>query len=359
MKTALVILACFLFAFFTPSSADVKYVSTTSMQLEGSVGTMMKLFGGGKPVKTVDYYKDNQKRSDTLDKKDRLESSQLIDLDKELFFSIDHKKKKYRQMTFDEWKELMQAKMEQLSREEYGDGEEQGEPQADVDWDLKVDVKETGEKSKIAGKNTEKVILTLDLDAEATSTEVEEGQEPETVKGGLIVTSSHWVYNGDENAKKEMENFNKRLAEKMGFLPGASATKDMMTQIFKQNPQLGDAIETMQKEGKKLQGISMRIETRYETKIDPETAKKIKEEKAKQQSEDEKMEIPTSVGGLLGGLGKKMAKKHMAKKDEGVKERNALMKSTTEVIELDRAVLDASLFEIPSKYELVVREAEK
>jgi hypothetical protein len=348
------------FFIFTLSSllvADVKYVSTTTTEFEGAVGAMMNLFGAGNAVKTVDYYKDNIKRSDSFDKKDRLESSQLVDLDNELFVSIDHKDKKYTQMTFDEWKEMMQSAMESTSQ---GSSEETSaeteEETTEVDWDLKVDVNETGETEKVAGKKTDKVIMTLDLDAEVTSTE--EGQEPESAKGGLVVTSTHWLYKGEDDAGKEMEEFNSRLVEKLGFMPGSASAKEMMAKVLEQNSQLGDAIETMQEEGKKLQGVSMRVETLYETKVDPETAKKMEEERAKQK-EEEKTEIPTSVGGLLGGFGKKLVKKQMDNQDEGVKERNTLMRTSTEVLELDTLALDDSLFEIPSDYKLVERRVEE
>ncbi|MBN1466364.1 hypothetical protein JXA02_11415 [candidate division KSB1 bacterium] len=356
MKTAL-LFVCLSFALVSIAAADVKYVSTTSWKLEGAVGTMVKLFGGGKPVKTADYYTDDVKRSDTFDNKERLETSQLVDLNQELFITIDHKKKEYSQMTFDEWKEMMKSTMAQLKGEEQGEApEEKEEPQAEVKWDVKVDVQETGEKETIAGKNAEKVILTLDLDAEATETEVAEGEEPESVKGGIIVTSSQWLYKGEDAAQKEMNDFNMRLAAKLGFAPGEA--QDMMEQVMGQNPQLGEAIEAMQKEADKLQGMAMRVETLYQSKIDPETVKKMEEAKAKEK-EEETTEIPTSVGGLIGGLGKKMMKKQMEKKDQGVKERSALMNSKTEVLEFDTSSLSASLFEVPSGFKLVERKGEE
>ncbi|MBN1478700.1 hypothetical protein EH223_17210 [candidate division KSB1 bacterium] len=347
--------AIFIFSFFilvTLSMADVKYVSTTTVEMEGAVGSMMKFFGAGKPIKSVDYYKGDLKRSDTFDRKENLETSQIIDLESELFVTVDHKEREYSQMTFNEWKKRLEESLKQLGEEEYGATDTTAaEPEAKVDWELKFDVEETGEKEKIAGKNTEKVVLTIDLDAEVTSTEEQPGQEPESAKGGMIVTSTHWLYKGDNAAKKEMDDFNMRLAEKLGFVPGSASAQQMMAKIIEQNSRLGEAIETMQEEGAKLEGISMRVETLYETKVDPETARKIEEEKARE-DEKEDTEIPTSVGGLLGGFGKKMMKKHMEKKDEGVKERSTLMRSTTEVLELDVSALGNELFNVPNDYKL-------
>lgn len=355
MKQAAIVL--FIFTLASLTVADVKYVSSTSMEFEGAIGTMMKLFGGGNANKTVEYYKGDVKRSDSFDRKERLESSQIIDLDRKVFVNINHNDKEYTEMTFDEWKELMQSSMEALGQEQPEEQPaEQEESTTDVEWDLKVDINETGETETVAGKNTDKVIMTLDLDAEVTSTE--EGQEPESAKGGMIVTSTHWLYKGGDAAQKEIDDFNLRLAERLGFLPGSADAKEMMARIVEQNSQLGEAIQTMQEEGKKLQGLSMRVATVYETKVDPETAKKIEEERAKQK-EEENTEIPTSVGGLLGGFGKKLVKKHMEKQDEGVKERNTLMRTSTEVLELETSSLDADLFEIPADYKLVEQQVEE
>ena len=331
--------------------ADVKYVTSTQMEFQGAVGTMMNVLGGKKPIQSVEYYKDNMKRSDTMDKKGKVESSQIIDLNKELFISLDHRKKEYTQMTFDEWRKMMEENMAQMGQETEKPTDDE-QPEAEVDWNLNVDIEETGEKERIAGKPTEKVILTLDMDAKVTETEPQEGQDPESFKGGMIVTSQHWLYKGNNSAKKEMDAFNKKMAEKMGALLMQSGAWQMMGQVLQQNSQIGDAMEELKKEGEKLNGLSMRVETLYETKVDPETAQKMEEERVKQK-EEEKTEIPTSVDGLLGAFGKKMAKKQIEKKDQGVKERNTLMSQTTEVIELESAPLSADLFKVPDNYKLV------
>jgi hypothetical protein len=334
---------------------DVKHVSETLFNLEGTMGKMMKFMGAAKPIKTVDYYKNEMKRSDSFDKKGKVTTSQIINIKDKVFISIDHKRKNYTQMTFDEWTAMMKSTMEQFSQGDMGevDEAENEKPDAEIDWDLKVDVKKTGETETVGGKKCEKVILTLDMDAEVTSTNTEDGDVPETAKGGMIVTSTHWLYKGGDKAKKEMADFNLKLAKKLEILPGKASFKDMMAQIVEGNPQLGEAMEKMKNEGGKLDGFAMRVHTAYETKVDPETAKRMNEEKAKQ--DDDGMEIPTSVGGLLGGFGKKMAKKKMQKNNE-VKERNALMQSDTKVLEMGTSTLERALFGIPSGYNLVKNE---
>ncbi len=335
--------------------ADVTHVSETSMKFEGAVGVVMNIFGG-KPAKTVDYYKDSVHRSDSFDNKGNIENSQLIDLENELFITLMHKKKQYTQMTFDEWKEFMQSQLEGIGDAVDSSEAESEESNAEVNWDIKVNVNETGEKQTIAGKQTNEVVLTLDLDAEVTA-ENEESGETESAKGGMIVTSSNWLYKGGDKAKAEMDEFNKSFAEKIGILPDDVNFKEMMADAIQQNSQLGDAIQKLQEESEKLDGMAMRVETVYETKIDPETLKKMQEEKARQEKEERK-EIPTSVGGLLGGIGKKALKKKM-QKDQGPKERNTLMTTVTEVLEFETTSLEKSLFKVPADYKLVERPKEE
>ena len=66
MKKTIVAVLCVVFALSSLTLADVKYVTTTKMEFEGAVGKMMKFMGGGKPIKTVEYYKDDVKRSDNF-----------------------------------------------------------------------------------------------------------------------------------------------------------------------------------------------------------------------------------------------------------------------------------------------------
>ena len=355
MKRFIVFVFALLILSSSKSFSDVTYESETALKFEGALGKMMNFFGAAKPVKSVDYYKNEMKRSDSFDKKGELSNSQIINMKDELFISIDHQRKQYTQMTFDEWFEMMKSTMEQFGQGEavdVDDGEEA--PEAKVDWDLKVDVKKTGETETIAGRKCEKVILTLDMDAKVTATNDEAGSDPETAKGGMIVTSTQWLFKGGDKAKEEMDDFNLKFAEKLGVMPGQVGFKDMMAQVMESNPQLGEAMDKMKTEGEKLDGFAMKTHTLYETKIDPETAQKMQEERVKQE-EDEGLEIPTSVGGLLGGFGKKMVKKKM-QKDEEVKERNVLMQSETSVLGMTTSPLDNTLFAAKDGHKLVKRD---
>jgi hypothetical protein len=324
--------------------ADVKQATTSKMEFGGTLGKMMKFFGAGRPMSTVDYYKSDMKRSDSI-VKDKIESSQIVDLGNELFININHKDKEYTQMTFEEWRQMMRETLESLK-----EGKEEKPEQSDtnVKWNVKFDVKDTGEKEEVSGRSTDKVILALEMEAEVTSQE--EGKTPETARTNLIVTSTEWLYRGEDKAQKEMQAFQVNLAKKLGFSPDDAAMQSMMTQVFVSYPQLAKAMERLQKESDKLAGFAMRVNTVYESEPDPATAQRMKEEKQKQEKPDN--QIPTSVGGLVGGIGKKMIQKKMEQKQEP-SDRTTLMKNTLEVTELATSSIDADLFEIPAGYKLV------
>jgi hypothetical protein len=157
-------------------------------------------------------------------------------------------------------------------------------------------------------------------------------------KGEMTVTSSYWMVNEMEG-QKEIENFYKKLAEKLGFLPGQGGLEEIMSRITRTNPQLAEAIKKVQEESKKLSGVPLRTHTVYETK-------KVAVETNKQE-EEQKTEIPTSVGGLFKKFGKKVAKSN-----EEAADQNVLMETNTEVTKFEVAPIDAKEFAVPENYKL-------
>lgn len=72
---------------------DVKTTSTTKLTFKGTLGTMMKMFGGNKPVTSTQYIQGNKSRTDNVNDEGKLTTSTIVDLDREVFVNIDHKKK--------------------------------------------------------------------------------------------------------------------------------------------------------------------------------------------------------------------------------------------------------------------------
>lgn len=334
IKLTSVMIFFLLFCFSFSLQADVKRESTTQLDFKGALGAIMKFFGAGKPVHSVEYYKGNIFRTDNIDDKGRMTTSQIIDLDRELFITIDHKDKKYTQMTFEDFRQMMAQSLEKMKAEQ--DKSKKDEPK--VEWDFKISVTKNGEREIIAGQSAEKVVLKMEVTSKTSSPAT--GQTPaQTDQGDLIVTSTIWSVNSMEG-QQEIEKFHIRLADKMGLLPSKGGMEQIMTQLKQTNPQLAEAIKKLQEETKKLSGVAVKTHTVYETKAQSVSA-------AETEPEKKSTEIPTSVGGLLKGLGKKVVKS-----DKPETSANVLMEIHEELLKAEVTSIDASQFEIPSNYKL-------
>lgn len=124
------------------------------------------------------------------------------------------------------------------------------------------------------------------------------------------------------------------------MMPEKGGLEQMMRQ-FKQNyPQLADAMKKVQEESKKLSGVPVRTHTVYETKTQATTSSGMKPEK-------KSTEIPTSVGGLLKGIGKKVVKSEKSESSA-----NVLLEISDELVSVEVVSIEASQFEVPANYKL-------
>lgn len=333
-KISIIMFSLLLFFSALAARADVKRETITKMDFKGTLGTIMKLFGAGKPMRTVEYYKGNLFRSDNIDEKGRILTSRIIDLDRELFVTIDHKNKQYTQMTFEEFRQMMAESLEKMKS-----GQEKGkkdEPQ--VQWDFKISVTKTGDTETIAGQSAEKVIIKMEVTSKTTQPGT--NQTPaETFQGDLIVTSDNWMVKSIEG-QNEINQFHLHLAEKMGLTPSQNSLEQLMKQLSQSNPQLADAMKKLQEESKKLSGVPVRTHTIYESK--PRSTAVSEGE-----SDKKNTEIPTSVGGLLKGFGKKVVKT-----DKPDASANVLMEVNDELVSAELLSVDSSQFEVPAGYKL-------
>lgn len=336
--TAILLFSVLAFA-FSPRP-DIKTTSTTKLTFKGSLGTMMKMFGGDKPLTTTQYLRGNQSRTDNLDEKGNVTTSTIVDLDREVMINIDHKKKEYTEMTFAEFREMLSKGLGSMSNQpkEKTQGEKD---KPEMKWSFDVKVNPTGEKKNVASYPAEKVILTLTAQVEQ---QAENGESGEMNKGGMVVTSTNWMA-AEIKGYEEMKAFQVAYVEKLGMSPRSASFAGMIENAMKSNPQLVEAMQKLQEEGKKLQGVPLMTETVFETWGQP----------AGQTPEGsdagmEEQEPPKSVGGLLGGLGKKFAKKPSKEESADGSGRNVLMQSLTEIGEISTASLGADLFVPPANY---------
>ncbi|MFQ5628621.1 MAG: hypothetical protein ACE5I1_07660 [bacterium] len=319
-------------AILLANSPDVTKKHSTQVKLKGTLGTMMKLFGGNKPTYHVEYLHGNMKRIDNVDKKGKIKNSQIIDLERGLFINIDYKKKKYTEMTFEQWKEMMKSGLSGIlggNRDDSpeSDQPEQEKPEVKLKFDVKVE--RPGDTKKIANHETEKIILTLKAEADVEAKEKDSGEKVKG-RGGMILRSTNWVAKSLQGRDEEMA-FNKKLAEKLGMELDKGGLAGIMNTIMEKNPDLAAALEKLQEESKKLEGVILLSESVVETWGEPNQKMNDQEE-------------PKSVGGLFKGLGKKFGKK---KKDGP----NTLIETTNKTSKYSNDPVKKDSFGIPANFE--------
>jgi hypothetical protein len=334
MKSTRVSLAVLtLFAVSLFARPGVKTVKTTTTKFHGFLGTMMKMTGGNKAYTSTSYLDGGRMRIDRVDENGKPENSTITDLDREVIVSIDHKKKAYTEMTFAELKEMMAKAKEKMA------GMQPQAPQgsADVKMEFDFKVSRSGEKQTIAGFQAEKAILTIEAKGETQATPAAEGG-----KGGIVITSTQWLTK-DAPGKAEAIAFGEKLAQKMGVALGADGVTNQWQALAAFNPQLAKAIEKLAEEGRKLDGVSVKTESVFESWADPAA-------QAAPAGDEKKQDTPSSLGGLLGSFGKKTAPKA---KEGSAPGRSVMFESTDETKEISTGSFGADLFSTPAGYKKV------
>lgn len=345
MKNSRIVILFFLMAgllamAFSPLP-DFKSTTVTTMTFKGMLGTMMKMFGGNKPMTSTQYIQGNKSRTDNMNDEGQLTMSSIIDLDREVMITIDHKKKEYTEMTFAEMLQRFKEMKEKMKQPE--PSKQKDQPEVKVSFTVKVD--RTGEKKTIAGHETEKVVLTLTATGEGMDNKTGETPTGAAGKGGMVVTSTNWLASSVQGYE-EVRAFQMAFAKKMDEMINANSMAQMMESLSKMNPELAEAIKKLEQESKKLQGVALMTNTVFATWSEggATAAPAPQAEKT-----EESASAPKSVGGLLGGFGKKLGQKAV-KKDESASStdgRSVLLESTMEVAAIGSSSVDAELFMTP------------
>jgi len=227
--------------------ADVKTRTQSSIKFEGALGKVINFFSRGKDtaITSTEAVKGNRKA--TMNES----NGQIVDLSEEKVYDLNVKKKEYTVKTFDEIRKEMRDAQERAKKEaEKEQPTEKGEPQKpQKEYEIDVDVKDTGQKKQLIGYDTHETIVTV--------TVREKGKTLED-SGGVVLTSDLWL--GPRIPElKELTDFDvrywKALQEGSGI---ATMSPEQAAQVMAMFPLFGKAMERMQKDGDKLAGTPPR-----------------------------------------------------------------------------------------------------
>jgi hypothetical protein len=265
-------------------------------------------------------------------------SASIVRLDKEMFWDLNIGKKEYTEMTFAEFKKMIQEgmNMEPMPQTQGQEGDEANE--AEYEWEKPV-------VKVIKGEKTQNVngFKCQDYSIQVTTV----GKHKKTgVKDTILVVNDLWNSVVMASAMEKMKNFHQNLAQKLGFDQPSKG----MGAIFSSYK---DYLEKIAAEAAKLEGYPVKSTMRMTMTSHAQKSLEKKDEK----EEKSDVDLSNPVGGLLGGFAKKMAKKQMDKTSTGgAKE---VFQFSNELKSIKVGDVAADKFEIPSGFKKVAHPVTK
>jgi len=318
-QSAAVLAAALALAFAQAVRADVRTDQKTKFQLGGALGRVLTMFGGkGARDGVVSTVAVKANRKMTLNEV----NGQIIDLSEEKIYDLDVRKKTYRVTTFEELRRQMEEARrkaeEDARKQEPSSGSEAPKAQDGKQMEVDFEVKNTGETKTINGFDTHQAI--------ATVTVREKGKTVEQ-SGGLIMTTDLWLAPRIA-AMKEIQDFDVKYAQKLYGPMIAGASPQEMANALALYPLMKPALTKWATEAGKVEGTPIVTTVTMDAVKSPE---QLADER--QTGQDDKLSNARSVGGLLGGLARKAAKK-----DDEPKARATFMTTTNELLKVTTSV---------------------
>jgi hypothetical protein len=301
--------------------ADVKADERGLVKFEGTLGQVVGIFGGKAArdgVRSTVAVKGNRKISVNES------TGQIVDLDEQKVYELDMRGKSYRVTTFEELRRRMEEarrKAEENARQAQGDNAappDQSGKEIEVDFN----VKETGQRKSMNGFDTRQVVMTIAFR--------EKGRTIED-SGGLIVTADSWIAPRIE-AMGEIAEFDLRYAQQLQGPMVVGASAEQMAAALAVYPMLRDGLARLRAESVKLEGTPILTTTTIES---VKSAEQLAQEKAK--SDGGTPSVSGGVGGLLGGLARRAARR------EEPTPRAVFMTLTSEVLKVTTDVAPADV----------------
>lgn len=337
--------------------ADFQYEQTTKVT-GGFVASLGRL--GGKaltePQKTTMLVKGNRMATVSPG------STQIVDLDKETITNVDHERKTYSVMTFQQMREQIENAMKEL------DGRQQQQQGSGADLRFDAKVRETGKTQDVSGLPAKQFVLTMSM----IGTDTKSGQS-----GAMHITNDMWVATG-MRGYDEVRKFQERMAQKLG-----TVFQGMSPGMLQ--PRMGKGLAEMAKEMSKLDGIPVMQVMRMGSTADNKPLPPASE--APELSKQSQVQMPNAGdvagsaagnaagsaienrlgrlgGGIAGGLGgfgrrkqpKQEEQAQGQQQPQGSKGQQAaalMIEITTELTNFSSGAVDAARFDVPDGFKQI------
>lgn len=294
--------------------ADANVQEKTQVHLGGMIGGIANAFGGKathEGITSNTFVKANR-RARTNDN-----TGEIVDLDAEKVYRLDLGRKTYTVETFDEIRRRFEEQKERAEKSSAREGK--GEKQQGPEYEVDIDVKDTGQKQEINGYDTHEVVTTIS---------VHEKGKPIEKSGGGVFKADMWI--GPRiKEMKEIGDFERRYFAKLYGKEFGAADMQQMAMLMATNPMFGKAAKAFADKRASFDGTPIRTILTFESVAGTE-------QKA---SDDEGGGAPAGIGSAIGGLMKRARRRDS---DAGP-QRATLFDSTTEILKASATATSADV----------------
>jgi hypothetical protein len=326
-----------------PLLADFTYDETS--QITGGAMIQLVHFAGAfskdsrkltEPRQTTTSIKGNRMVRKSADQ------ATIIDLDQQTFTTIRFADKSYSVMTFAELKQKMAEMAEKMQSRKGQNGSEQ------ANLSFNVSVKDTGQTKTINGNTTQERIMTLTT----TSTDKTNGAQ-----GAMNVVVDSWIA-PDVAGYSEVRDFNKRLAETLGSVPGENPLVS--------RPDMAKAMAEVYKESSKLNGMPLATTTKMGASVEggSDGSGQAASSSGNAQHSETAQQQPSVGGALAGALGGFGLGRHKKRQDDTAASDSgssaqggtskdssgSLLEMSANVTSYNSNAVDAAVFEVPAGF---------
>lgn len=293
--------------------ADVKTQEKTSLQFGGTLGGLMNRFAGDAAKDGV-VGRTAVRGSRKMTANDQ--TGRIVDLTEEKVYDIDFKKKEYRVTTFAELRKRWEDAQAKAKKDVDEMKDDRPDPrQEGKEYEISLDVKQTGQTKAMAGYNTREVIVTVTMHEKGKT--VDAG-------GGLVMTNTLWLA-PKIAALDEIGAFDLKFARAVygDAMPGVDAAQ--MGMLLASYPSFKEMSEKMAAEAKTLEGSPLSVTMTLEAVRSPEQLA-------------EAAKPAPSGGGLAGRLAGRFGPK-----PKPAEARTRAFSSTHDILSVATSVADADL----------------
>jgi hypothetical protein len=235
---------------------NLKYISTTTMDMGGALGAIMSMFGGGDPTVETTWISGMRHRKDTG------QTSSIMDWSEGVMIHLDHEAKTFTRFTLEEMAAEMSAAMSQIEAASQPTPDAAPDAAPDEPPEVEIEVKFSSERpgrtERIAGYQAELVILTSEIIATPT-----ESAQPDAESAGLAIVSELWM-STEFPEYQMMQQMQAEMVERFRETASAGAA-GMMAGLTAFDPRMKDMMAKNMEALGEVEGIALRTRMHFVT----------------------------------------------------------------------------------------------